>query len=62
MAYTNEAIAYTVDQVVRHGTPLAYYQATEIPQQIKDFCEFLNRPPIADETTIRFALGNLLVS
>ncbi len=62
VGYTNEAIAYTVDQVVRHGTPLAYYQATEIPQQIKDFCDFLTRPPIADETTIRFALGNLLVN
>ena len=62
VAYTDEAIAYTVDQIVRHGTPLAYYQATEIPQQIADFCDFLDRPPIADETTIRFALGNLLVN
>lgn len=62
VAYSNDAIAYTVDQVVRHGTPLAYYQATEIPQQIKDCCEFLNRPWMADETTIHFALANLLVS
>ena len=30
-------------------------------KQIADFCAFLGRDPIADETTIRFALGNLLV-
>jgi predicted ATPase with chaperone activity len=58
--YSNEAVIHTVELIVRHGTPLAYYQATEIPTQIADFCTFLNRPRVADEQTIRFALGNLL--
>jgi predicted ATPase with chaperone activity len=61
VAYTKEAVIFTLDSIMRHGTPLAYYQASEIPQQIADFCQFMHRPPIADESTIRFALGNLLV-
>ena len=51
----------TIEAIRNHGTPLAYYQATEIPEQIADFCAFLGRAPEADEATIRFALGNMLV-
>ncbi len=59
--YPEPAIIWTIEAIQRHGTMLAYYQATEIPQQIADFCRFLGRPPVADESTIGFALGNLLV-
>lgn len=61
IAYTDEAVDYTIKLIARHGTPLAYYQAVEIPQQIADLCRFANRPLLADEATIGFALGNLLV-
>ncbi len=59
--YPEAAIAFTIETIQQHGTPLAFYQASEIPQQIADYCQFLGRAPIADESTIRFALGNLLV-
>jgi len=60
--YAEAAIVFTIEAIMKHGTPLAFYQASEIPQQIADLCEFLGRPPVADESAIRFALGNLLVS
>lgn len=46
---------------MKRGTPLAFFRASEIPQQIADLCAFLGRPLVADESTIRFALGNLLM-
>ena len=61
IAYSEEAMVLTIEAILQHGTPLAYYQASEIPQQIADLCTFLNQPLVADEQTIRFALGNLLV-
>ena len=61
VAYSAEAVIATIEAIQNHGTPLAYYQATEIPEQIADFCEFLGRPLEANEQTIRFALGNMLV-
>ncbi|MEO3471510.1 hypothetical protein AAFN86_06540 [Roseomonas sp. CAU 1739] len=59
--YPEAAIVYTIEAIKKHGTPLAFYQASEIPQQIADLCNFLDRPMQANESTIRFALGNLLV-
>jgi hypothetical protein len=59
---SNEAIAHTINAIQQHGTPLAYYQAIEIPQQIADYCGFLKQSPIANEHTISFPLGNILVS
>jgi predicted ATPase with chaperone activity len=61
IAYTDDAVDYTIKSIARHGTALAYYQAVEIPQQIADLCAFANRPMLADEATIGFALSNLLV-
>lgn len=61
VAYSIEAIAWTIERIRTHGTALAFYQASEIPQQIADLCAFLDRPAVADEDTIGFALGNLLV-
>jgi hypothetical protein len=59
--YPEEAIVLTIELIMKHGTPLAFYQASEIPQQIADLAAFVGRPPIADEPAIRFALSNLLV-
>lgn len=59
--FSEAAVVYTIEAIMKHGTPLAFFQATEIPQQIADLCAFLGRPLVADESTIRFALGNLLV-
>ena len=56
------AIAHTINAIQQHGTPLAYYQAIEIPQQIADYCGFLKQAPVANEHTISFPLGNILVS
>lgn len=61
VAYPQAAVEFTIRSIIRHGTALAYYQAVEIPQQISDLCTFANRPMLADEATISFALGNLLV-
>lgn len=61
IAYSDDAVVLTIEMIMKHGTPLAFYQASEIPQQIADLCAFVGRAPVADETTIRFALGNLLV-
>lgn len=58
---SDAAVAWTIEAIKRHGTPLAFFQATEIPQQIADLCGYLQLPPVAEEATIRFALGNLLV-
>ena len=59
--YSDDAVVVTIEMIMKHGTPLAFYQASEIPQQIADLCTFAVRPPVADEANIRFALGNLLV-
>jgi predicted ATPase with chaperone activity len=59
--FPERAVVQVIEEIRQHGTPLAYYQAAEIPEQIADFCAFLGRPPVADDTTIRFALGNVLV-
>ncbi len=61
VSYGEEAIVFTIETILAHGTALAFYQASEIPQQIADFCTFLDQPLIANDQTIRFALGNLLV-
>ena len=61
IAYSEAAIVFTIEAIIKHGTPLAFYQASEIPQQIADLCQFLGRPMVADDASIRFALGNLLV-
>lgn len=59
--YPEDAIVQTIQAIMDHGTPLAFYQASEVPQQIADLSGFLGRPKVADESAIRFALGNLLV-
>lgn len=59
--YPEAAIVFTIESIIAHGTPLAFYQASEIPHQIADLCQFTGRPMVADEASIRFALGNLLV-
>lgn len=61
IAYTDEAVRYTIQSIMQHGTPLAFYQAVEIPLQIADLCVFASRPMLADEATIGFALGNILI-
>lgn len=61
ITYSEDAIVQTIQAIMKHGTPLAFYQASEVPQQIADVCSFLGRPKVADDATIRFALGNLLV-
>lgn len=62
VAYSEGAVAWTITAIKKHGTPLAFYQATEIPQQIAELCAFAHRPLVADEQTIGFALGNMLVA
>lgn len=59
--YPEQELIFTIETILQHGTQLAFYQASEIPQQIADFCKFLGLPLQANERTIRFALGNLLV-
>jgi len=61
IAYSEAAIVFTIESIMKHGTPLAFYQASEIPQQIADLCQFVGRPLVADDASIGFALGNLLV-
>lgn len=62
IAYPDAAVDYTIKSITQHGTPLAFYQAVEIPQQIGELCSFAARPLLADEATIGFALGNILVA
>ena len=61
VVFTEDAVVQTIEAIKNHGTPLAYYQASEIPEQIADFCAFLGRKAEANDTTVRFALGNMLV-
>ncbi|MBR0673093.1 ATP-binding protein [Neoroseomonas soli] len=61
VACSERAATWTIDAIRKHGTALAFYQATEIPQQVAELCSFVRRAPVADEETIAFALGNLLV-
>ncbi len=61
IAYPESAVQHTIKAIAQNGTPLAFYQAVEIPQQIGELCAFANRPMLADEATIGFALGNILV-
>mgnify|MGYP005843568671 CR=1 FL=1 len=61
IAYPQEMVVYTIRAIQETGTSLAFYQAVEIPQQIADLCTFAKREMIADQATIGFALGNLLV-
>ncbi len=61
IAYPDAAVHFTIRAIAQNSTPLAYYQAVEIPQQIGELCSFAGRPMLADEATIGFALGNILV-